>query len=461
MDTSPAFPIRAQTRHRSVDLLEAAWGVTARHSLESPHYRWSELESNSGSPDVQAPSELQRAPAARHFAVHESAPLGEWPLVDESQAHFLQTPPTEEDKGESEPWIARPTSTQHSSSVGLVAGEKVAAELSPSGSAPAPPAVTFSKVHEVLFVVNVCLAQLLTLASLAVTVAPLDIIGVSFNVTNPGQLSWYTASFSLTVGTFILPAGRLGDMYGHRKVFMFGWAWFAAWSLIAGFSHASGSLMLSICRGFQGIGPALLVPNAMALIGRTFPLGKKRNLVFSLFGGMGPIGFILGAVFSSAFAQFVCTYRIFTRLAVSRLHLILIGWPWAFWSLAIVCVFALGLSFFVIPLDALPSQLGSKAPTPAFDFLGAFTGVTGLILVNFAFNQAPIVSWAEPYIPVLLATGLLSLAAFLHIELHTASQPLIPLRGLQREAGFALACIAAGWASHGIWIYYFFLFLER
>ena len=93
-------------------------------------------------------------------------------------------------------------------------------------------------------------------------------------------------------------------MYGHKRVFQLGWAWFALWSLVAGFSHSS--FVLSACRALQGIGPALLVPNAMALVGRTFPMGMKRNIVFSLFGAAGPTGFTLGAVFSSICAQLGC-----------------------------------------------------------------------------------------------------------------------------------------------------------
>jgi hypothetical protein len=161
-------------------------------------------------------------------------------------------------------------------------------------------------LRDAAFIVNTCLAQFLSLAALAQTVAPLLIIGADLQVTDPGLLSWFMAAFSLTLGTMILPAGRLGDMLGHKYIFMLGWAWFAAWSLITGFSYTSGHVMLSACRAFQGIGPALTVPNAMALIARTYPPGLKRNLVLSAFGACGPTGFVVGATFSSLFAQLAC-----------------------------------------------------------------------------------------------------------------------------------------------------------
>lgn len=186
--------------------------------------------------------------------------------------------------------------------------------------------------REILFIINVCMAQFLTLGGLGQSVAPLFIIGKDLGVarTDLGTLSWYTAAFSLTVGAFILPAGkispavrlpnqmliasgvgRLGDMYGHKRVFILGWIWYAVWSTIVGFSYApktSGSVMLSVTRGFQGIGPAILVPNAMALVGTTFPVGLKRNMVFSVFGACGPTGFVFGAIFSALLSQFACKF---------------------------------------------------------------------------------------------------------------------------------------------------------
>jgi MFS family permease len=89
-----------------------------------------------------------------------------------------------------------------------------------------------------------------------------------------------------------------------------GWLWLALWSFITGFAHKLGPIAFSIARGFQGIGPAILVPNAMALIGRTYPVGNKRAFVFSIFGAMSPIGFLAGAGLASAFAEFLCTSSI-------------------------------------------------------------------------------------------------------------------------------------------------------
>ncbi|KAM7192128.1 MFS general substrate transporter [Rhypophila sp. PSN 637] len=322
---------------------------------------------------------------------------------------------------------------------------------------PPPPPSIAERVHEVLFIAVLCLAQFLSLASMNQTVSPLLILAEFFDIHDYGKLSWFSAAYSMTVGTFILPAGRLGDIYGHKRIFMVGWAWFAIWSLIAGFSTQSQLVLFGVCRGFQGIGGALVIPNAIAIFGRTFPVGLKRNIAFACFGAAGPTGAATGLALSALVSQYL-------------------SWHWCFWLLSVVCTALVFVSHLIIPqpeerrtISPLPGRRwpSSKAPLapvvarPSFDWPGAMTGVTGLILVNFALNQAPISGWREPYIPTLLVLGFVFLAGFVYVELRVATQPIIPIRGLNRTAVFTLACVFAGWSSHGIWVYYLFIFLEH
>ncbi|KAF2111442.1 major facilitator superfamily-domain-containing protein [Lophiotrema nucula] len=301
-----------------------------------------------------------------------------------------------------------------------------------------------SKSREVAFISITCIAQLLSLGALNQTVAPVMVLADYFHIEDYGTLSWFSAAFSMSVGTFILPAGRLGDMYGHKRVYLFGWAWFALWSLVTGFSYASNIIFFSICRAFQGIGPALLIPNAVALIGRTLPVGQKRNIGFACFGACGPLGATAGAVFAALLAD-------------------LAWWPWSFWILSIVCVVVMVLAYIILPDEsvAAPQLKTSGRQRPNFDYWGSITGVSGLVLINFALNQAPLVRWTEPYIGSLLGVGVLLMVAFILVELYATEYPLIPIRGLQKDAIFALTCIFVGWSSHGIWAYYLYLFLEH
>jgi MFS family permease len=113
--------------------------------------------------------------------------------------------------------------------------------------------------------------------------------------------------------------GRMGDMFGHKRMFLLGWIWFTLFSFMAGFAHSWGPIAFSVTRGFQGIGPALLVPNAMALIGRTYPVGDKRAIALSLFGACGPTGFLTGSAFSSLLAQLTsrCILELVSRSSLT------------------------------------------------------------------------------------------------------------------------------------------------
>ncbi|CAH0042661.1 unnamed protein product [Clonostachys rhizophaga] len=184
----------------------------------------------------------------------------------------------------------------------------------------------------------------MTQAGLALSLVPLRIIGASFNTTNAGELGWYAASYILTVGTFILIAGRLGDVFGHRLVFIIGFAWFSLWSLLGGIAVWSDKIFFDICRAMQGIGPALLLPNSIAILGRTYRPGPRKNMIFSIFGATAP----------------ACAC------------LALMGW---------------------LILPRSPSDWANDKDMSIMarlDMPGSLTGVIGLILVNFAWNLGPV-----------------------------------------------------------------------
>ncbi|KAK5155287.1 hypothetical protein LTS14_006242 [Recurvomyces mirabilis] len=97
---------------------------------------------------------------------------------------------------------------------------------------------TFGK--EVLFLSVICSSQLLTQAGLAMSIVPSHIIGASFDIQDESELSWFSAAYSLTIGTFILVAGRLGDVFGQKPFFIGGYLWFGIWSALAGIAVHGG-----------------------------------------------------------------------------------------------------------------------------------------------------------------------------------------------------------------------------
>lgn len=171
-------------------------------------------------------------------------------------------------------------------------------------------------------------------------------------------------------------------------------------------------------------------------------MGRKRMIGFACFGACGPLGATTGAVFSALLAEKA-------------------WWPWCFWILSIVCILSMALSYIILPPDTIVADSTEEKERPGFDYWGTITGVSGLVLVNFALNQAPLVTWANPYIGALLGVGILFLVVFILVELYATDYPLIPIRGLGTDAAFALTCIVVGWASHGIWAYDLYLLLEH
>ncbi|KAJ5782242.1 hypothetical protein N7457_004016 [Penicillium paradoxum] len=304
-------------------------------------------------------------------------------------------------------------------------------------------AATFSPIREVLFVTIACMGQFMAQVNIGICLSSLDIVGDDFGINEPGILSWFIAGYSLTVGTFILVFGRCGDLFGYRRMFIIGFCWLALWSLVAGLSVYSNYVLFIFARVLQGIGIAMLMPNSLALLGATYQPGKKKNMIFAVFGAIAPNSSVLGGVFSAIFSQ-------------------LAWWPWTYWTQTIVCICCAVLGLLVIP-PICRNTLTDRSfmgLLKALDALGGACGIGGLVLVNVAWNQAPIVGWHQPYVYVLLIIGILFLAAFFYVEFRVAEYPLIPFHAFSRDVSFVLGCIACGWGSFGIWIYYSWRFLE-
>jgi hypothetical protein len=133
--------------------------------------------------------------------------------------------------------------------------------------------------QEILFVGVVVTAQFTAQAGFSQMIPIIFIIGDSFGITATDQLSWLIAGFSLTVGTFILIGGRLGDLYGYKRMFIIGMAWFSLWSMIGGLAVYSNGVLFIFARVFQGMGPALTLPNALALLGVSYAPGRRKDMV--------------------------------------------------------------------------------------------------------------------------------------------------------------------------------------
>ena len=161
-------------------------------------------------------------------------------------------------------------------------------EKSPDLSRAPSIAETLPIQREILFVGVVVLAQFTAQVGLGQAISILHIIGAHFNLTDPAELSWLIAGYSLTIGSFILISGRFGDMFGYKRMLIIGFSWFSVWSMVAGLAVYSNHVLFVFARIFQGIGPAITLPNGLALLGATYNPGKRKDMVFAIFGATAP-----------------------------------------------------------------------------------------------------------------------------------------------------------------------------
>ncbi|KAF6818760.1 major facilitator superfamily transporter [Colletotrichum sojae] len=304
-------------------------------------------------------------------------------------------------------------------------------------------AETMSLPREVLFVTICCMAQFCTQSAYMETLVLLHVIGGTFHVDNPARLAWLVAGYSLTVGTFILFSGRLGDAFGYKRMLLIGFSWFSLWSLVAGLSVYSDFTLAVFSRVLQGIGPAICLPNALALFGAYYPPGHRKAMVFAFFGAVAPMGGVVGASIASV--------------------LELEWWPWALWALSIWLAILAVAGYFIIPepLHRRPAPRGVKNMMIDLDIPGAVTGIFALVLFNFAWNQAPIDGWKTPEVLVPLILGLALFGLFAAIEFKFAPKPLLPFDAVNADVAFVLAAVVCGWATFGVWTLYLVQILQE
>lgn len=296
-----------------------------------------------------------------------------------------------------------------------------------------------SSTKEYLFIFSCMMSQLLNQAATPQTLAIMNILSDSFK-SSGGNQSWLMASFPLVSGSFILISGRIGDIYGLKKGLIGGYTVFIIWSIISGLTYYSHSdTFFIVSRAFQGLGVAFILPNVLGIVGNIYVPGTfRKNMVISMIGACAPIGAALGSTFAG-----------------------LIGtenpeqWPWAFYAFGITSAINLAISIYSIP-NNIPTNIHGFS----MDWIGSLLAVIGLILLNFVWNQGPIVGWEKAYIIVLLIISVFVLVIFVIYELRFASIPLLPREIMKnRYMLMVLLALFLGWGSFGIFSFYYFSFL--
>ncbi|KAL1950009.1 hypothetical protein VTO73DRAFT_8890 [Trametes versicolor] len=250
-----------------------------------------------------------------------------------------------------------------------------------------------SLIQNVVLIASVTLCMIVNTANLTGVSISLPTIGRDLDIVED-KLQWIMNAYSLSSGCLLLFFGRLADLYGRKRLFLCGCAWLSIFALGCGF--AQNEITLDILRGIQGLGAAAAIPACLGILAHTFPPSTIRSIAFATFASGAPIGGALGNAVGGALTQ--TTEK---------------AWRSAFWFLAGMAALCCVGGAFSIDIDE-PYQLDDRR----VDWLGAFLGTSGLILIVFALsdgNVAP-AGWKTGYVIAILIVGILIFALFVFWE---------------------------------------------
>jgi EmrB/QacA subfamily drug resistance transporter len=214
------------------------------------------------------------------------------------------------------------------------------------------------------------------------------------------SLQWVITAYAIMFGGVLLLGGRMADLLGRRRLFIAGIVLFTASSLLAGFAWSAGSLIAF--RATQGLGGALLAPAALSILTTTFAEGRERNVALGVWGAVSgsgaAAGVLLGGFLTSTLA-----------------------WSWIFFINVPVGIALVAVSPFL--LRESRAELGHRT----FDFAGAATVTSGLMLLVYAMTRAIEAGWGSVETIGLLAASTALILSFVAIELRSKA-PLLPMR---------------------------------
>lgn len=259
--------------------------------------------------------------------------------------------------------------------------------------------------------VLLCTVQFMSLVDTSIVQVAIPSIQQSIDL--PPQLShWVLTGYAVMCGGFMLLGGRMGDLWGRRRMLSLGMALFTLASIWAGL--ASNGSYLILARGFQGIGAAIMIPSVLSLIAILFPEGNERNRALGVLGTISAVGFTSGLIAGGFLTD-------------------TLGWRFIFFINV-----PIGVLILLLVPRLLPESIKVQQP---LDVPGAITGTGSLLAILLALTTADIYGWYS-----IITFGLIVLFAslfilFLVIE-KNAPYPIVPFH-IFNERSFSGAIIAS------------------
>jgi EmrB/QacA subfamily drug resistance transporter len=227
------------------------------------------------------------------------------------------------------------------------------------------------------------------------------------------QVLWIVNAYTLTYAGLLITGGRLGDLYGPKRLFMVGLALFTAASAVCGLAQTPAQLIGA--RALQGIGGALLTPQTLAILTVSFP-ANRRGAAYGIWGAVAGLATIAGPTFGG---WLVTT----------------LGWRWIFYV-----NLPIGAATLVLAAALLPNLRFNRRHR--LDWRGTCLVSLGLFLVSFGLIEGPSHRWGTVWgpvtIPAVLGAGLAVLLLFgWQQRAYRDREPLVPA-GIYADRNFAI-----------------------
>ncbi|HKU18897.1 MAG TPA: MFS transporter [Candidatus Saccharimonadales bacterium] len=245
--------------------------------------------------------------------------------------------------------------------------------------------------------VLLALAQFMVVLDASIVNVALPVMQKSLHITAT-NLQWIITAYTLAFGGFLLLGGRAADLYGRRRTFLAGVAFFAVASLLDGLAVNSG--MLIGLRAVQGLAAAFMSPAALSIVLITYKEGHERNIALSVWGAVASGGAAAGVLLGGVLTQYL-------------------GWRWNFFINVPVGLLVLLGAYNLVPKHE------SEETHNDLDLPGAISVTAGLMLLVYGLVKAPSYGWTN-HTTLLFLGGAAALITFFIVNEKRVKNPLVP-----------------------------------
>ncbi len=255
------------------------------------------------------------------------------------------------------------------------------------------------RIHRNAILAICCVVQGMVLLDVTIVNIALPSIQTGLHMSDTEQ-QWVINAYTLVFGGFLLLGGRAADLFGRRRVFLFGLTLFSAASFVGGLA-TSGPILIG-ARAFQGLGAAILAPASLSTLTTTFAEGPARTRALTWWSMTAATGGTLGTVMGGVLTD-------------------QLDWRWVLWVNVPIAigVFVAALRYLHVPREDEPAR--------PLDVPGAVTITAGLAILIYAIVTTDTHAWGSLHTLGLMALGIGLIIVFVVLEARSR-EPLVPLR---------------------------------